>query len=185
MHPMTTPSLLPYKGIVPRVHPSAFLANAVVIGDVEIGEQSSLWYNVVVRGDVNHIRIGRRTNIQDGSVVHCTRVTHPTIIGDDVLIGHMVLLHGCVLEDNAFIGMKACIMDGVVVESGAMVAAGALVTPNKRVRAGELWGGSPARCLRQLTDDDRRMIKVMPDWYVTLAAEHIESLGIGPGKAAE
>lgn len=165
----------PYKGILPRIHPSVFLANAVVVGDVEIGEESSLWYNVTVRGDVNSIRIGRRTNIQDGSVVHCTHITNPTVIGDEVLVGHLALLHGCTLEDRAFVGMKACVMDGVVVESEAMVAAGALVTPGKRVRRGELWAGSPAKFLRPMNDADLAMIHRMSGWYAGLAKEHMAS----------
>ncbi|MEC4591420.1 MULTISPECIES: gamma carbonic anhydrase family protein [Nitrospirillum] len=171
------PTVLPYKGVLPRIHASAFLANAIVIGDVEIGEEASLWYNVVVRGDVNQIRIGRRTNIQDGTTVHCTHERFTTVIGDNVTIGHMALLHGCVIEDGAFIGMKACVMDGAVVESGAMVAAGALVTPGKRVKAGELWGGSPARLLRPLTEQDKATLPLTAPHYVRLSRQYLDEIG--------
>jgi len=169
--------ILPYRNHVPRIAESAFIApNATVIGDVEIGPESSLWYGVIVRGDVNKIRIGARTNIQDGSMIHCTGMggDFPTIIGNDVTIGHMVMLHGCTLEDKCMIGIKACVLDGAVVESGAMVAAGALVTPGKRVKRGELWGGSPARKLRDLTPDDIAMIERLPGRYAALGAEHRE-----------
>src|ERR1700722_17636607 len=126
--------IMPYKNIIPTIDPDAFIAEgAVVIGDVHIGSKSNIWFGCVVRGDVNYIRIGERTNIQDGSVIHVTRKTGPTVIGSGITIGHNVLLHACTLEDDCFIGMHATIMDGAVVESGAWVAAGALVTPNKRI----------------------------------------------------
>lgn len=179
------PQILPYRGVRPRIHPSAFLANAVIIGDVEIGAGASLWFNVVVRGDVNAIRIGARSNIQDGSVIHCTYQRYPTVIGDDVTVGHMALLHGCVIEDGAFIGMKACLMDGVVVERGAMVAAGALVTPGKRVGAGELWAGNPARLLRPLTEQDRAMMPEIGRRYVDLAGEYQDIVGEGGQKGGQ
>ncbi|MEQ9348988.1 MAG: gamma carbonic anhydrase family protein, partial [Alphaproteobacteria bacterium] len=110
---------------------------------------------VVLRGDVSPIRIGRRSNIQDGTVVHVSDGGPGTDIGDDVTVGHMALLHACTVESFAFIGMKACVMDGAIVESGAMVAAGALVTPGKRVRAGQLWAGTPARFMRQVSEIER------------------------------
>jgi carbonic anhydrase/acetyltransferase-like protein (isoleucine patch superfamily) len=172
-------SIFPWQGIAPRIAPSAWIApNATIIGDVTIGEGSSIWFNVTVRGDVHHIRIGARTNIQDGSVVHVTRGKYSTTVGDDILIGHMALIHGCVLESGCFIGMKACVMDNVVVESGAMVAAGALVTPGKRVRSGELWGGSPAKLLRPLTDAEREEIRNVPQRYAALAMQYKKD-GIG------
>lgn len=166
------PVILPYRGVTPRIHPTAFLANAMIIGDAEIGEGASLWFNVVVRADVNSIRIGARTNIQDGTVVHCTYERFPTSIGDDVTVGHMALLHGCRIEDGAFIGMKACVMDGAVVEAGAMVAAGALVTPGKRVGTGELWAGNPARLLRPLSETDRANLPEIAQRYAVLAQEY-------------
>ncbi len=175
------PTILPFKGKVPVIDPTAFLANAVIIGDVEIGAGSNIWFNVTVRADVHFIRIGRNTNIQDGSVVHCTKNRFSTTIGDNVTVGHLALLHGCVVEDGAFIGMKACIMDGVVVEAGAMVAAGALVTPGKRVKAGELWGGSPAKFLRPLTEDDIRTQMSIAPHYAEMARQYLGEVGGGPG----
>lgn len=165
--------LLPWRGVSPAIDPSAWIApNATVIGDVQIGPDSSIWFGTIVRGDVNTIRIGRGANIQDGSVVHVTTNRFATIIGDDVLIGHMAMIHGCTIESGAFIGMKACIMDGVVIEGGAMVAAGALVTPGKRVKSGELWGGSPAKLLRAMTDAEREHIANAPKRYARIAAEY-------------
>ena len=173
---MNPPLILPFRSIRPRLGAQVFIApNAAVIGDVEIGDAASIWFNCTVRGDVNYIRIGQRTNIQDNTCIHVTRVTHPTLIGSNVTIGHSVTLHGCVLEDACFIGMQACLLDGVVVESGAMVAAGALVTPGKRVKAGELWGGAPARFLRPMTQDEKDFVIISADNYVRLAAEY------GPG----
>lgn len=173
------PTILPFKGTLPVIDPTVFLSNATVIGDVEIGANSNLWFGVTVRGDVNSIRIGRNTNIQDGSVVHCTYRRFSTTIGDNVTVGHLALLHGCVVEDGAFIGMKSCLMDGVVVESGAMVAAGALVTPGKRVKAGELWGGSPARFLRPLTEDDIKVQMSIAPHYVEMAKTYLDEVGGG------
>ncbi len=144
-----------YQGITPKLHDSVFrVGSAEIIGDVEVGEDSSLWFHVVVRGDVNIIRIGKRTNVQDGTVIHVTNKTHPTLIGDDVTIGHNVTLHGCTIGNRCLIGMGAVIMDGAVVEDDAMIAAGALVTPGTRVTSGSLFAGSPARCKRTLTADE-------------------------------
>jgi carbonic anhydrase/acetyltransferase-like protein (isoleucine patch superfamily) len=158
-------NILPYNGVSPKIHPEAFIAEtAVIIGDVEIGAGSSVWYGCVVRGDVNRIRIGRNTNIQDGTIVHCnhdpagdyreTGGGMPTFIGDDITIGHLALIHACTLESGCFVGMRAVIMDEAVVETGAMIAAGALVTPKKRVAAGQLWAGSPAKALRDLSEQE-------------------------------
>lgn len=179
---MNNPSsiILPYRGeyapngVLPRISSKAFVAaGAAVIGDVEIGEDSGVWFGCVVRGDVNYIRIGKRTNIQDGTVIHVTRKTNPTIIGDNVTIGHAVLLHGCTLEDGCFIGMRATLMDGVVVESGAQVAAGALVTPNKRIPKGQLWAGSPAKYFRDLTEEEQLFIQISAENYVKHAREYL------------
>ncbi len=161
-----SPLILPYRGVAPKIHPEAFVAEtAVVIGDVEIGPGSSIWYGCVLRGDVNRITVGRDTNIQDGTVVHVNRPRDgsdyresgggmPTVIGDEVTIGHCALIHACTIEDRAFIGMRATVMDLAVVESEAMVAAGALVTPNKRVAARQLWAGSPAKLMRALSQEE-------------------------------
>jgi len=166
--------IAPWRGVHPKIDPAAWIApTAAVIGDVEIGAGGSLWFGVVARGDVNFIRIGARTNIQDGSVVHVTRRRFGTTIGADVLIGHLAMIHGCTLEDGAFIGMKACVMDGAVVESGAMVAAGALVTPGKRVKRGELWAGSPARLMRVLTEAELTYFGYSAQHYAELAAGYL------------
>ncbi len=167
--------IVPAYGRRPRIAADAFIArNAVLIGDVEIGGQAGIWYGCVLRGDGNLISIGARSNIQDGTVIHCNeqpdggRGGHgfAALIGADVTVGHMALLHGCTLEDGSFVGMKACVMDGVVVETGAMVAAGALVTPNKRVRKGELWAGSPAKLMRMMTPAEIEMLPWTVEHYV-------------------
>lgn len=166
-------SLMRYRGVLPRIDPQAFIApGASVIGDVEIGADSSVWFGCVVRGDVNVVRIGERTNLQDGSVVHVAKEGQGTFIGSDITIGHMALLHACTLEDDCFIGMRATIMDDCLIERGAMVAAGALVTPGKRVRSGELWAGTPAKAIRLLKDEDRVALAKLAPRYVALAAEY-------------
>ncbi len=144
--------LLPFQGVRPVLDDSVFMADSCdIIGDVTLGAGCSVWFRVVIRGDVNYIRIGSRTNIQDGTVIHVTNKTHPTIIGDDVTIGHNVTIHGCTIGDRCLIGMGAIILDGAVVESGSMIAAGALVVPGTVVRSGSLYVGSPAKYKRDLT----------------------------------
>ena len=165
--------ILPYRAIWPRVASDAFVPeSATVVGDAWIGAEASLWFGVVVRGDVNIVRIGARTNIQDGTVIHVSRNGQGTHIGEDVTVGHLALLHDCTLQDACFVGMQACVMDGAVVESGAMVAAGALVTPGKRVAAGELWAGRPAKVTRMLTEQEGAEILASAARYVGLAAEY-------------
>ncbi|MGH6954558.1 MAG: gamma carbonic anhydrase family protein [Alphaproteobacteria bacterium] len=169
--------VLPYKGKTPRIAGDVFIApGAVVIGDVEIGPGASVWYNCVLRGDVDGIRIGARTNIQDGTVLHVDEGA-PTTIGSDVTIGHMAMVHSSTLEDRAFIGILACVLEGCVVEGGAMVAAGALVTPNKRVRRGQLWAGVPAKHIRDVTADELARIAHGVEHYVEMAAAHRAGLG--------
>lgn len=153
-------TILPFHGRIPKIHDSAFIAPGVrIIGDVEIGPDVSIWYNCVLRADVNRIVIGARSNIQDGTVVHCDSPSesqpegHPTIIGDDVLIGHMAMVHGCILADRAFVGLGSIVMDGCTIESDGMLAAGALLTPGKTIGTGELWTGRPAKYLRALSDE--------------------------------
>ena len=152
-------TLIEIHGKRPRIHDSAFVAPGCrLIGDVEIGPDVSIWYNCVLRADVNFMRIGARTNIQDGSVCHVdsprpgTPEGHPLIIGEDVLIGHMAMVHGCTLADRSFVGLGAIVMDGCAIYSEGMLAAGAMLTPGRRIGARELWGGSPAKLMRQLTD---------------------------------
>ncbi len=164
----------PYKNISPKIDATVFVAeNAIVIGDVTIGDESSVWYNCVLRGDVNNITIGARSNIQDGTIIHVSSTTQGTYIGDDVTVGHMALLHACTIGHRAFIGMKACVMDDAIVEDDAMVAAGALVTPGKRVPSGELWGGAPARFMRKLTAEELEFLKFSAARYVKLSRNYL------------
>lgn len=166
--------ILPFQHWTPKIDPSAFIAaNATVIGNVEIGAESSVWFGCVVRGDVHEIRIGKRSNIQDGTIVHVTGERFGTYIGDGVTVGHAAVLHACTLEDNSFIGMGAVILDGAVVESGAMVAAGAMVPPGKRVKAGELWAGNPAKLMRPLRPEDLDFFPVSADNYVKLSRQYM------------
>ncbi len=154
------PLIKPYKDKFPKIDPSVFIAeNAVIIGDVEIGKDSSVWYNVVIRGDVNYIRIGERTNIQDGTIIHVDHAKYPTIIGNEVTVGHNVMLHACTIQDRCLIGMSSTIMDGVIVESGSIVAAGALVPPGKVVKSGTLWAGVPAKYVRDLTEKEKEWLE--------------------------
>ena len=170
--------ILPYKGARPRIAADAFVApTASVIGDVEIGPGASIWFGCVLRGDVCFIRVGRNTNIQDGTVVHVNSAREgsacePTIIGSGVVIGHSALIHACTIEDGAFIGMRAAVMDRAVVESGAMVAGGAVVTPGKIVKSGQLWAGYPARYMRDLTAAERDNIPYTAEHYRELGARY-------------
>lgn len=166
-------TILPYKNILPKIHDSAWVAdNAVVVGDIEIGEDSSVWFGVQMRGDVHEIRIGKRTNIQDNAVVHVTRKVSGTYIGNDVTIGHAAVIHACTIEDECLIGMGAVLLDQAVVKKGAMVAAGAVVPPRKVVESGQLWGGNPAKYMRDLKQEEVDFLKISADNYVRLAAEY-------------
>ena len=169
-----------FQGIHPAIDPTAFVAEtAVIIGDVEIGAQSSVWYNCVVRGDVNHIRIGARSNVQDLSMLHVTHKKHaddpgaPLIIGDDVTIGHSVTLHGCTLHNGCFIGMEAIVMDQVVIGEGALIGARALVTEGTAIPPHTLWVGSPAKYKRDLTPDETAWLKKSAGNYVKYALQYI------------
>ena len=180
---MAEMTLIAFEGKSPRVDPTAFVApGARLIGDIEIGPQSSIWYNVVLRGDVNRIRIGARTNIQDGSVIHVDspregeKSGFPTIIGDDVLIGHLAMVHGCILHDRAFVGLGAIVMDGCEIESGAMLAAGALLTPGRKIPAGQLWAGRPAKYVRDLSEAELAGQRAGVDHYVDLARRHAAAI---------
>lgn len=144
--------LFPYLDSYPKIHPSVFLAEGVkIIGDVEIGENSSVWYNTVIRGDVHYVKIGKMTNIQDCSMLHVTNGKYPLNIGDKVTIGHAVKLHGCTLKNLSLIGIGAIVLDGAVVEENSMVAAGAVVKPGFIVPSGKLVAGVPAKVVRDLT----------------------------------
>ena len=167
--------MLAFGDQVPRIGDDVFVAaGAVVIGDTEIGAGSSIWFNAVVRGDVNEIRIGAGTNIQDGTIVHVTTDGHGTYIGNDVTVGHNAIIHACTIHDRSLIGMGACLLDGAVVESGAMVAAGALVTPGKTVPSGQLWAGSPARFMRDLNAAGLAEIEESASHYADLARAYRE-----------
>lgn len=165
--------LHPFAGKMPRLAADAWVApGAQVVGDVEIGAGASIWYNVVVRGDVMPIRIGARANIQDGAVVHVTRKRAATSIGEDVLVGHMALVHGCTLMDRSFVGLGAIVMDGCVIEPEGMLGAGALLSPGKRINARELWLGRPATFIRLLDDAEVARNALGAEGYVELAKLH-------------
>jgi gamma-carbonic anhydrase len=171
---MSNYHVLPFGGRRPTIAPSAFVAaGAILVGDVTLSDHSSAWYGAVVRADVAPIRIGARTNIQDGTVIHVSRERpEGTVIGANVTIGHQALIHACTLEDECMIGMKACVMDGAVVERHAWVAAGALVTPGKKVLSGQLWSGSPARYVRDVRAEDIDTIRKAAELYVDNANRH-------------
>lgn len=162
----------------PAVDKDAFVApSASIIGDVQVGRGSSIWYGCVLRGDVNSISVGSGTNIQDNSLVHVAKSNLsgkvlPTTIGDNVTVGHSAVLHGCTVEDEAFVGMGATLLDGVVVERHGMVAAGSLVRQNTRIPSGEVWGGNPAKFLRKLTDEEIAFISQSATNYSNLAQVH-------------
>ncbi|MBI5344169.1 MAG: gamma carbonic anhydrase family protein [Deltaproteobacteria bacterium] len=146
---------LPYKGISPKLHETVFaVESAQIIGDVEIGEYSSVWFNAVIRGDVNYIRIGKRTNVQDNCSLHVTKDTYPLTIGDDITIGHGVVLHGCTVKDRCLIGMGAVVLDNAVIGEDCIVGAGALVTEGTDVPPGSLILGMPAKVVRSLRPDE-------------------------------
>jgi gamma-carbonic anhydrase len=159
--------LRPHHGTMPRVDPTAYVdASAQVIGDVEIGAESSVWMNAVIRGDVHRIRIGARSNIQDGTVVHVMRDTHATTIGNDVTIGHGALIHGCTIDDRCLIGMGAILLNGAHIGRDSIVAAGTLVVERMDVPARSLVMGSPAKVVRPLTDAEIETIQAYADRYV-------------------
>lgn len=162
-----------YQGVMPRVHPTAFVeASAQVIGDVELGEDASVWFCTVIRGDVNSIRVGRGSNIQDGSVVHVNRRGFPTILEEFVTVGHGARLHGCHIRSHCLIGIGAVVLDGAVLEEECLVAAGALVAPGTKVPRGSLLMGVPARVVRQVTESDLELIHRSAKNYVQLKNEY-------------
>lgn len=176
-------SIVTVHGKTPQIHDSAFIAPGCrIIGDVTIGAEASIWYNCVVRAEVNRVVIGARSNIQDGSSIHCDGPMpgvpdgYPTIIGDDVLVGHNVMLHGCVLENRAFVGLSATVMNGAVIEGDAMLAAGAMLTQGKRIAARQLWAGSPARFVRELDDAAIMGMRIGVAHYVENAKAHMAAL---------
>ena len=177
-------SIIPFRGKTPQIHPSAFVAPGCrIIGDVEIGPEASIWYNCVLRGDVNVIRVGARSNIQDGSVIHCDsghdgKGGYPTIIGEDVLIGHLAMIHGATLKDRSFVGLGGIVMDGTVIAPGGMLAAGGMLTPGKTIAANEMWGGRPARLMRALSEEQVASNLLGAAHYRQLAKAHRLALRI-------
>jgi carbonic anhydrase/acetyltransferase-like protein (isoleucine patch superfamily) len=169
--------VLEHLAATPSITSDVFVAgNAVIVGDVTVGAQSSIWYGCILRGDVQRIRIGTRTNIQDGTIVHGTTHGHPALIGDDVTVGHAAVLHACTIEDHAFMGIGARVLDGARVRSDSMLAAGAVLTPGKTLPSGELWGGNPAKFLRTLRPEEIEGIRTSAARYVALAHHYRTAL---------
>lgn len=172
--PYNLPMLRPHRGRLPVVDPTAFVdSSAQVIGDVTIGAESSVWMNVVIRGDVHAIRIGARTNVQDGTIVHAMRGTFPTTIGDAVTIGHGAVVHGCTIQDRVLIGMGAIVLNGAKVGADCIVAAGSIVTERREVPPGSLVMGSPARVVRPLRDDEIRSIARYAEHYTQYRLDYM------------
>jgi carbonic anhydrase/acetyltransferase-like protein (isoleucine patch superfamily) len=171
------PFALRYGGFSPEIASDAFIApSAQLIGNVRIGSQSSIWYGCILRGDVNHIYVGNRSNLQDGTIVHVTPDTAPVRIGSDVLVGHAALIHGCELQDGSFVGMRATVLNNAVVESGALIAAGALVTEGTLVKSNEMWAGVPARKLGLVPPALADIMRAAVRQYVQLAKNHAAAI---------
>lgn len=175
-------SIRDFEGQTPLIHASAYVdTQAMVCGRVTIGADSSIWPMTVVRGDINTITIGERTNIQDGSVLHVTHDSEyarggaPLVVGSDVTVGHRVVLHACTVEDLCLIGMGAVVLDGAVIRSGAMIGAGALVAPNKDLEGGYLYVGVPARRVRPLTGEEKRFLQYSAEHYACLKQRHLQA----------
>ena len=169
--------LFKYKKIKPKISKNVFVApGSYVIGDVKIGSKSNIWFNTVIRGDVEKIEIGSNTNIQDLTMVHCTTNGYGTKIGSNVTIGHNCVIHDCKIEDNSLIGMSSTILDGAVVKKSSMLAAGSLLTQGKIIPTGELWAGKPAKFLRKLTNKEKNFIKKSADRYYALSQEYLANL---------
>lgn len=170
---VSEPIILPFGGVRPAIAEDAFVApGASVVGDVAVGAGSSIWFGCVLRGDMDVVRIGARSNIQDGSMIHVSSGGLGTFVGDDVTVGHMCLIHACTLEDHSFVGSTACILDGAVVESDAMVAAGSLLLGGRRVPSGELWAGRPAKLLRPLTPEEIARNRAVAARYAEYAQQY-------------
>ncbi|WP_342269919.1 gamma carbonic anhydrase family protein [Rickettsia endosymbiont of Orchestes rusci] len=168
-------NIIPYQGVTPEIDKEAYIApSCALIGAVKVGSKSSIWFNTVLRGDVNSIKIGSNTNIQDGTVIHTSRFNGPVEIGNNVTVGHLALIHACTIHNNAFIGMRSTIMDYSIIEEYAFIAAGSLIPPNKIIKSKELWMGSPAKFVRHLTDQDLEYMKDNVKNYVTLADTYLK-----------
>ena len=182
--------IIAIHGKTPQIHETAFIApGCVIVGDVTIGAGSSIWYNCVLRADVSRIEIGERTNVQDGSVLHCDgphpgmEDGAPLLIGDDVLIGHMAMVHGCRIHDRGFVGLGAIAMNHAVIASDAMLAAGAMLTEGKVMGERELWGGRPARKMRDLDDAAIAGMRMGVAHYAENAKHHAAAIAAGDGAA--
>lgn len=161
------PVILPVKDKSPQWGSECFIAeNATIVGDVVMGDNCSVWFNAVIRGDVNYIKIGNNTNIQDGAVVHCTYLHAGTDIGNNVSVGHNALVHGCKLHDHVLVGMGAIVMDNAVVEEFVIIAAGSVVLEKTVCESGYLYAGIPAKKIKPLTDEQREMLKRLPNNYI-------------------
>ncbi|RZK73531.1 MAG: gamma carbonic anhydrase family protein [Pedobacter sp.] len=161
------PVILPVKGVSPHWGDNCFIAeNATIVGDVVMGTNCSVWFNAVVRGDVNSISIGNDTNIQDGAVIHATYLKAATHIGNRVSIGHNAIVHGCTLKDHVLVGMGAIVMDNVVVESYSIIAAGSVVLENTLCEGGFIYAGTPAKKIKPITDEQRALLNRLPDNYI-------------------
>ena len=175
--PSPSSQLLPFDGHEPTLAPGAWVApGAVLIGEVILGPDSSVWYGCVLRGDVNSIRVGACSNIQDGTVIHVTRARYTTEVGDEVTVGHRAVVHGCRVGDGALIGIGAMVLDGAIVGEGALVGAGAVVTPGKSIPPRSLVMGTPARVVRMLEDEERETQRARTVHYAVLARRHAASL---------
>jgi carbonic anhydrase/acetyltransferase-like protein (isoleucine patch superfamily) len=175
-------SLRSFEGVLPVIENDAYIDEAAtVIGDVHIGAESSVWPGCVLRGDVNHIRIGTRTNIQDGSILHVSHGSEyypqgfPLLIGDEVTVGHGAVIHACSIGDRCLIGMGSIVLDGAVLEGEVMLGAGSLVAPGAHLEAGYLWLGSPARRVRKLSDKEKDFLHYSAEHYVSLKNRHLSS----------
>lgn len=165
--------IIPFRGHAPRLDPTSIVQEtAVLIGDVELGAAASVWFHTVIRADIHHVRIGPRSNIQDNATIHVTRDRFPTIVGAGVTVGHAAIVHGCVVEDGCLVGMGAVVMDGCVIGAESLVGAGALVTPGTRIPPRSLVLGSPARRVRDVSDEELAGMRAAADNYVALAREY-------------
>ena len=161
----------------PKIHESAYVTeDAIIIGEVEIGAESSVWFGSILRGDVNYIRIGERTNIQDGTIIHVSRETHSTVLEDEITVGHRVTLHGCYIETGCLIGIGAIILDGAHVGKNSLVAAGSLVTPNTRIPPRSLVMGSPAKVRRELSEAEIKDLERFWRNYVSLSQIYLNQV---------
>ena len=161
------PVILPVKGVSPTLGKNCFIApNATLVGDVICGDDCSFWFNAVVRADVNSIRLGNKVNIQDGAVIHCTYQKAKTIIGNDVSIGHRAIVHGCTIHDHVLIGMGAIVMDHAVVNEYCIIAAGSIILENTICESGYIYAGSPAKKIKPISEDQKRLLDKLPNNYV-------------------